>query len=107
MRIAGAVRPNAILIPQEAVLQGAKGHFVIVLDQENKAQVRPVQVGPWQGNNWFIDSGLAAGDTVVVDGVAKIVPGATVKIVSETTTDAGPTPPAPHRPIGVIGDQKK
>lgn len=107
VRIEGAVRPNAILIPQEAVLQGAKGHFVIVLDQENKAQVRPVQVGPWQGNNWFIDSGLAAGDSVVVDGVAKIVPGAKVKIVSETPPDTEPTPAAPHRPIGVISDQKK
>jgi membrane fusion protein (multidrug efflux system) len=116
VHISGAVRPNAILIPQEAVLQGAKGHFVIVLDKDDKAQIRPVQVGPWHDNDWFIDSGLADGDTVVVDGVAKLAPGAAVKIVGETKPEApktfeAPSPPSQPRAavgsIGVIGNQKK
>jgi len=33
VRVAGAVRPDAILVPQQAVLQGAKGHFVVVVDK--------------------------------------------------------------------------
>jgi membrane fusion protein (multidrug efflux system) len=80
-RISGATRPNAILVPQQAVLQGAEGHFVIIVDKQDKAQIRPVQLGPWDGNNWFVTAGLAAGDTVVTDGVIHLSPGAPVKIV--------------------------
>ena len=78
-RVLGAIRPNAILVPQASVLQGAQGHFVVVV-VDNKAQIRPVEVGPWHGADWFIDKGLEPGDTVVVDGVARLSPGMTVKI---------------------------
>jgi membrane fusion protein (multidrug efflux system) len=92
-RVLGAVRPNAILVPQASVLQGAQGHFVVLVDKDNKAQIRPVQVGPWYGNDWFIDSGLEAGDTVVVDGVARLAPGTAVKITGEPK-QASPAAPA-------------
>jgi membrane fusion protein (multidrug efflux system) len=95
VRVSGAVRPNAILIPQEAVLQGAKGHFVVVLDAEDKAEIRPVQVGPWDHNDWFILSGLKAGDRVVTDGVVHLTPGAKAKVVK--TLD-GPIPGAATSP---------
>ena len=90
VRLLGAVRPNAILVPQEAVLQGAKGHFVAVVDKENKAEIRGVEVGPWYGNEWFITRGLAPGDTVVVDGMVKLSPGAPVKIVKTVEATAKP-----------------
>jgi membrane fusion protein (multidrug efflux system) len=88
VRLLGAVRPNAILVPQEAVLQGAKGHFVAVVDKENKAEIRGVEVGPWYGNDWFITRGLAPGDTVVVDGMVRLSPGAPVKIVKTVEATA-------------------
>ena len=47
VRLKGAMRPNAILVPQRAVQQGAKGHFVWVVDKDNKAEHRPVTVGDW------------------------------------------------------------
>lgn len=75
----GASRPNAISIPQTAVMQGAKGHFVWVLDKESKAQVRAVEVGPWYGDNWFINSGIHAGDRVVVDNLIKMSQGVQVE----------------------------
>jgi membrane fusion protein (multidrug efflux system) len=90
VRLNGAIRPNATLVPQPAVLKGAKGHFVFVIDKENKAQIRSVEVGPWQDENWFINAGLATGDIVVVDGMMRLSPGAPVKIVSaaaKTPTD--------------------
>ena len=92
VRILGAIRPNAILVPQQAVLQGAQGHFVVVVDKENKAEIRPVEVGPWYGNDWFITRGLAPGDTVVVDGMVKLSPGAPVKIVATKTAAETATP---------------
>ena len=81
VRVSGAVRPNAVTVPQPAVLQGAKGHFVIVVDKQGKAEVRPVETGSWIGDDWFIDRGLAAGDVVVVDGMVRLTPGAPVKAV--------------------------
>ncbi|MCG6936042.1 MAG: efflux RND transporter periplasmic adaptor subunit [Proteobacteria bacterium] len=88
----GAIRPNAILIPQRAVQQGAKGSFVWVLDKDNKASFRPITVGPWHGEQWFIESGLEAGDVVVVDGALKLRPGTKVKIATpEATPGKGAT----------------
>jgi membrane fusion protein (multidrug efflux system) len=83
-RVSGATRPDAIVVPQQAVMQGAQGHFVVVVDKESKAQIRPVEVGPWDGDNWFITHGLSAGETVVTEGVMRLAPGAPVKIVEVT-----------------------
>ena len=60
-RVSGATRPNAILVPQRAVLQGAKSHFVWVVDNDSKAHQRVVEVGEWHGDDWFITEGLQAG----------------------------------------------
>ncbi len=76
----GAQRPNAILVPQRAVLEGPQGKFVYVVNGEGKAAARPVSVGDWQEDDWIITSGLNMGDTVIVDGVMKIGPGAPVRI---------------------------
>jgi len=85
VRVEGAERPNAILVPQSAVLQGAQGFFVWIVDAEGKAQVRGVEVGDWQGDNWFISRGLAAGDKVIIDGIVHIAKGTPVKIVEKGT----------------------
>jgi membrane fusion protein (multidrug efflux system) len=101
VRVSGPIRVNAVLVPQEAVLQGAKGHFVVVVDKDSKAQIRGVQVGEWQGGDWFIEQGLDAGDVVVTDGVARLSPGAPVKIAPAgqgsapaAAGSAGTPPPA-------------
>ena len=86
--VKGAIRPNAILIPQQAVQQGSKGSFVWVVDAAGKAEFRPVTVGPVHDKEWFIDAGLAAGDTVVVSGALKLRPGVPVRI----TEPAGQMP---------------
>jgi membrane fusion protein (multidrug efflux system) len=78
VRLNGAVRPNAILVPQRAVQQGAKGHFVWLVNKEGKADYRPVIVGDWHGNDWFITDGLRAGERVVVDGGLTLRPGVPV-----------------------------
>lgn len=85
----GAIQPNAILVPQKAVSQGAKGFFVWIIDQENKAQIRNVKVGDWQQDNWFILDGLANGDKVVTDGFVHLSAGATVKILVSDNSSPG------------------
>jgi len=86
-RLHGMVRPNAILIPQRAVQQGAKGSFVWVVDEEGKAEFQPVTVGQWLGDAWFIDEGLEGGESVVVDGALKLRPGTTVTIIDNETEE--------------------
>jgi membrane fusion protein (multidrug efflux system) len=79
-RLHGMVRPNAILVPQRAVQQGAKGSFVWVIDEEGKAKFQPIEIGQWHGEEWFVDNGLEGGETVVVDGALKLRAGVPVKI---------------------------
>jgi membrane fusion protein (multidrug efflux system) len=77
----GAVRPNAVTVPQRAVLESPQGKYVYVVGAGNKAEPRPVQVGEWAGDDWIIQSGLKAGDQVIVDGVARIfAPGSPVQV---------------------------
>ncbi len=80
-RLQGAVRPNAMLVPQRAVQQGAKGHFAWVVGHEGKAEQRPLALGDWHGDSWFVNEGLAAGDRLVVDGAQRLTPGAAVIVV--------------------------
>lgn len=68
-RVKGFSRPNAILIPQRAVHQSESGHFVWVIDKDNRAEYRPVETGDWHGDDWFITSGLKPGEKVIVDGL--------------------------------------
>jgi membrane fusion protein (multidrug efflux system) len=68
VRLHGAIRPAAILVPQRSVQQGSEGQFVWVIDQDGKARPRPVVVGRWNDNDWFVSEGLREGDRVIVDG---------------------------------------
>lgn len=87
-RVSGATRPGAVLVPQRAVLQGAKSHFVWVVDKESKAHQRVVEVGEWHGDDWFITDGLKAGERVVVDGAIRVVPDVPLKIVPAAPVSA-------------------
>ena len=82
VRLKGAVRPKAILVPQRAVQQGSKGHFVWVVTRDATVESRPVVVGDWQGDDWFIAEGLRARERIVVDGGMALHAG--VKVAART-----------------------
>jgi membrane fusion protein (multidrug efflux system) len=121
VRLKGAVRPNAVAIPQRAVQQGSKGHFVWVVDKDGKAENRPVAVGDWYGDQWFINDGLVAGDQVVVDGGLRVRAGAMTQptpvqtsaptgpaVVDKSAAGAGkPTSPAPAAPAAAPASSAK
>jgi membrane fusion protein (multidrug efflux system) len=87
--VKGGTRPNAVIVPQLAVQQGAKGHVVYVVKEDGTAEVRPVVVGDYSGEKGIlIASGLQAGDKVVVEGALKVVPGQPVKIGEPTAAGA-------------------
>jgi membrane fusion protein, multidrug efflux system len=102
----GAQRPNAIMVPQRAVLEGPQGKFIYVVN-EGKAEARPVVVGDWQDDQWIILSGVNPGDKVIVDGVMKIGPGAPVQIADPNAPPPGGPPGAPgSAPPGGSPDTK-
>jgi membrane fusion protein (multidrug efflux system) len=91
VRLTGATKPKAILLPSRAVLEGPQGKFVYVV-ADNKAMPKPVQVGDQIGDNWIINSGLNTGDQVIVDGMARIFfPGAPVQIAQAPAGGASAT----------------
>jgi membrane fusion protein (multidrug efflux system) len=115
VRLTGAIRPDAIVVPQRAVQQGAKGHFVWVVNGQNKAELRPVVVGEWKGEGWLIGEGLDTGDKVVVDGGVRLSAGADVKAAAykppatATAAQAKPaaTPKAQPSSVHVLFDPGK
>jgi membrane fusion protein, multidrug efflux system len=89
VRLKGAIRPNAITVPQRAIQEGAEGQFVWVVGQGDTAQRRPLVVGKWQGNDWFVSEGLHAGDQVIVDGALTLRAGAPVSVKPMASEPAG------------------
>ncbi|MDQ1277024.1 MAG: rane fusion protein multidrug efflux system [Thermodesulfobacteriota bacterium] len=94
VRLKGASRPNAIVVPRRAVFEGAKGQFVWCIDKQGRAEVCHVTVGDWIGDDIFITKGLVANDRVIVDGVMMLAQDAPVKVVDKLKAAAGTPPPA-------------
>jgi membrane fusion protein, multidrug efflux system len=82
-------RPDATLVPTAAVQRGAPGTFVFVVNDDRSVSVRPVKLGPVQGEVTAIDSGVAPGDMVVVDGADKLREGAKVELVTREAQASG------------------
>lgn len=71
---------QAILLPHAALSHDPRGQsIVLVVNAENKATTRPVQVRGVQGNDWIIVGGLAAGEQVIVEGLQKVGEGKSVQ----------------------------
>ncbi len=73
-------RADALVVPADAVQTGPKGSYVFVVDAERKAQLRYLVVERTVGAEALIAEGLAAGETVVVDGQSRLLPGSPVAI---------------------------
>jgi len=102
----GATRVDVLAVPQVAVLDGPQGKFVYVAgkdkDGKDVAAPRPVVVGDWVGangaNEWVIESGLKPGDPVIVNGIAKLMPGGPIKLGAEPPAAAATAAPAATPP---------
>ena len=83
-------RPQGLLVPQTAVTRTPKGGAtVMVVTADNKVELREVQLSRVVGDSWVVESGLKAGEKVIVAGLQKVKPGALVapaERASNTTT---------------------
>jgi membrane fusion protein (multidrug efflux system) len=87
-RLQEGVSEAGLLIPQQGVTHDAKGEpTVLVVNADNKVELRVIKTERAVGDKWLVSDGVQAGDRVIVDGVQKAQPGATV-VPIETTPDA-------------------
>jgi membrane fusion protein, multidrug efflux system len=85
------VMRETILIPAAAVQRGSQGTFVYVIKDDKTVTVRPVKLGPTEGESAAIESGLSAGEIVVVDGTDKLREGAKVETAERNAAAAVPS----------------
>mgnify|MGYP002398683243 CR=1 FL=1 len=86
---------GVFLVPQEGVSRDRRGNpTALVVNAENVVEARELSVLQDRGNHWIVDQGLNAGDRVIVAGVQKTAPGATV-VPAERTVEAAADAAAP------------
>jgi multidrug efflux system membrane fusion protein len=105
---------NALTIPSAAVQRGAPGLYAYVVDADSTVRIRPLKLGPTEGDRVQVLDGLAANDRVVVDGVDKLRDGAAVDLIDSTNAGTaggrthrnGPAAGQPGRkPAGAAADK--
>ena len=82
---------GATVIPTSAIQRGAAGTFVYVVGNDNIVTVRPLQLGPTEGENVAVTSGLNPGESVVIVGGDKLREGSTVELSKSEGKDATAT----------------
>lgn len=78
LKLAGGTNEQGILIKEKAIGTDLNNKYVLVVNDENKVEYRAVTLGDKVGSMRIIKSGLAANDTIVVDGLQRVRPGAPV-----------------------------
>lgn len=102
-QLSEGVEPDALRVPQQAVTFDPQGQArAMVVDDAGTVQARQVVTGRAVGADWLVESGLAAGDRVIVRGPPRLAPGTPVKPVP---ADAPPAPdkPGDRPPAGAAG----
>jgi len=78
-RIDEGVQPNAILVPQQGVTRTPRGDAtVLVVNAKEQVETRSVVAPQAIGDRWLITNGLKEGDRIIISGLQKVHPGATV-----------------------------
>jgi multidrug efflux system membrane fusion protein len=84
---------HVVLLPTSAVLSGAPGDYVYLVNADNTVSVRKITVGPSDGKKTAILAGISVGDTVVTDGTDRLTDGAKISVAAARST-AGAAPSA-------------
>jgi membrane fusion protein, multidrug efflux system len=88
---------NTVRVPTAAIQRGAPGTYVYVINADNTVSVRPISTGPTDGPMAAVNSGLAVGERVVVDGTDRLRDGARVVIPgARSAAPAAPVNAAPN-----------
>lgn len=94
VRFPEAVMDSALKVPQRAVMMSTLGQSVMVVGADGKVVPTSVKLGGMSGSDWIVTEGLKGGEQVIVNGLQKIRPGATVKAVPLNAAPPVVAPPA-------------
>ena len=105
MRLQVETLKDAVVIPPSAVQRGPRGSYVFVVAEDSTVKRRPVSVGNEDELISVINSGLSAGEQVVVDGASRLTEGSKVAVTaapaaSEATSPTQQAPPGTRRRRG-------
>ena len=76
-----ALGPGGVVLLEQQIT-GPNGTYVYVVDEQGVARMRPVTTAHTAAGRWVVDSGIAAGDRVIVEGLPKVRPNTPVKVVA-------------------------
>ena len=83
------VADNAILVPQQGVSRSYKGEpYVLVVNKDNVVEEKFIKISRAMGNSWLVSSGLSAGERVIIEGMQKVKPGASVSVILKDVANA-------------------
>ncbi|WP_342650716.1 efflux RND transporter periplasmic adaptor subunit [Pseudomonas sp. REB1044] len=103
-RLQAGVNANAILAPQQGVTRDLKGAATaLVVNQDNKVELRQLKATRTLGNEWLVEDGLKAGDRLITEGLQYVRPGAEVKVSEATNVKK---PGSPDQPNSAKADAK-
>jgi membrane fusion protein (multidrug efflux system) len=88
---------NAILVPQQAILQNEQSRMVMTAGPDGKAASKSVKIANWIGSNAVVTAGLADGDRVIIDNLVKVRPGSPVQPHEPGAAPATAADPAPTK----------
>jgi multidrug efflux system membrane fusion protein len=95
-RLLLSVRKQALVVPAATIQRGPQGSFVYLVGQDQKANIRPVEVDSLEGDTAVIGRGLAVGDSVVIEGQTQLRPGARVAAKSQDRGSEHGAAPGPN-----------
>jgi multidrug efflux system membrane fusion protein len=78
-----ANRPDALVVPSQAVQMGQEGQYLYVVKPDRKVEMRPVVVAMTVAGETVLQKGVKAGEVVVIDGQFRLAPGAEVEVKKE------------------------
>jgi membrane fusion protein, multidrug efflux system len=78
VRLILSTQKDAVLVPSAAVKIGQKGHYLFVLTDENKADLRNIKIGIKQGEYFIAEQGVKSGEKAITSGILGLYPGAAV-----------------------------
>ena len=89
VRISGLTIPNSILVPERALQQLLGESFVLVVNAENKSEIRTLKLGEKIGSYYIVTDGLKDNDMVIVEGLSKLRENMPVEVATVTAEDMG------------------
>ncbi|QYX47366.1 efflux RND transporter periplasmic adaptor subunit [Pseudomonas tussilaginis] len=104
-RLKAGVNAQAILAPQQGVTRDLKGQpTALIVNKENKVELRQLKASRTVGNEWLIEEGLNAGDRVITEGLQFVKPGVEVKVSEATNVKPAQPAQANAKPAGAKGE---